>query len=257
MAGVFFNNDKFKKDLMEWSGKSKLIIANEINNFLGDVALTASSSKYTKEASAGAIDQLGSRVEVSSGKYQKVSDESGKTKRVRVGVSSKWKTSPDVGTFKLANWIMKNQGLPPLGKTKTGIPGRGFRGQMQKSGKAGKIGQIARNLIAARKLSIGFIRKGWWAAANALGKKVMSADKIALSRFGGGQKVVENAGTFRASIYNNAGAYDIRYFPERKRNPVGAKAIGEEGLTRAISEVIGRFYKRMEQGLRKEWRSGG
>lgn len=240
---------------MAWSAKSKIIIADAINNFIGDVALTASSQSYTKQASYGAIDQLGTRTEISSGKYKKVADESGKTKRIRVGVTSKWKTSPDVGTFRLANWIMKNQGLPPLGNKKQGIPGRGFGGKMQKSGSAGTIYRISRNLIAARKLSVGFIRKGWWAAASAVGKKVESADSIALSRFGGGKKVVENAGTFRASIYNNAGSYDIRYFPERPRSPSGAKKIGEEGLTRAVNDNIQRFYNFMQSRLRKEWKN--
>lgn len=248
MAGVFFNNKKFKQDLMEWSAKSKIIIADEINNFLGDVALTASSALNTKEASAGAIDQLGTKVEVNKTALVP-GGKGGKRKRIVVG--TKWKTSPDVGTYKLANWIMKNQGLPPLGNRRQGIPGRGFRGMDS----AGTIARAARNLIAGRKFSIGFIRKGWWAAAKALGKDIQSADKAALKRFGGGKKTVESEGTFRASIYNNAGAYDIRYRPERKRNPVGAYAIGKEGLTRAIEQVIKRFYKRMENGLRKEWKS--
>lgn len=256
MAGIIFRDEKFKRDLMAWSAKSKIIIADAINNFIGDVALTASSQSYTKQASYGAIDQLGSKVEVDVKKQVRVmSLEGGKTKRERIKVGTKWKTSPDVGTFKLANWIMKNQGLPPLGNKKQGIPGRGFGGKMQKSASAGTIYRISRNLIAARKLSVGFIRKGWWAAASAVGKKVESADSIALSRFGGGKKVVENAGTFRASIYNNAGSYDIRYFPERPRSPSGAKKIGEEGLTRAVNDNIQRFYNFMQSRLRKEWKN--
>jgi hypothetical protein len=255
MAGIIFRDEKFKRDLMAWSAKSKIVIADAVNNFIGDVALTASSEAYTKQASYGAIDQLGSRVEKQTGTYRKAFAESGKPMRVRVKTGSKWATSPDVGTFKLANWIMKNQGLPPLGNKKQGIPGRGFGGKMQKTGSSGTIYRISRNLIAARRLSVGFIRKGWWAAANAVGKKVERADPVAISRFGGGQKVVENAGTFRASIYNNAGSYDIRYSPERPRSPSGAKKIGEEGLTRAVNDNIQRFYKFMQSRLRKEWKN--
>jgi len=240
---------------MAWSARSKIVIADAINNFIGDVALTASSEAYTKQASRGAIDQLGTRQEADINKSIKISSGIGGAKRIRFKAGSKWKTSPDVGTFKLANWIMKNQGLPPLGNKKQGIPGRGFGGKMQKTGSSGTIYRISRNLIAARIFSIGFIRKGWWAAANAVGKKVRSADPVALSRFGGGQKTVENAGTFRASIYNNAGSYDIRYSPERPRSPSGAKKIGEEGLTRAVNDNIQRFYKFMQSRLRKEWKN--
>lgn len=255
MSGIIFRDEKFKRDLMAWSAKSKVVIADAINNFIGDVALTASSESYTRQASYGAIDQLGSKTEASVSKYLKVNSSTSGKKRIKINMGARWKTSPDVGTFKLANWIMKNQGLPPLGNKKQGIPGRGFGGKMQKSGSSGTIFRISRNLIAARKLSVGFIRKGWWAAANAVGKKVKSADPVAISRFGGGQKVVENAGTFRASIYNNAGSYDIRYRPERPRSPSGAKKIGEEGLTRAVNDNIQRFYKFMQSRLRKEWKT--
>lgn len=256
MAGIIFRDEKFKRDLMAWSAKSKIVIADAINNFIGDVALTASSEAYTKQASYGAIDQLASKVEVDVKKqFHVMSLESGKTKRERIKVGTRWKTSPDVGTFKLTNWLLKNHGLPTLGNKKVGIaPKRGFRG-ISKGGQTGTIYRLSRNLIAARKLSVGFIRKGWWAAANAVGKKVRSADPVAISRFGGGQKVVENAGTFRASIYNNAGSYDIRYSPERPRSPSGAKKIGEEGLTRAVNDNIQKFYKFMQSRLRKEWKN--
>ena len=255
MAGVIFKDEKFKKDLMAWSQQSKIILANAINNFIGDVALTASEADYTKESSVGAIDQLQTKTEVDVSKYLKVNSSVSGKKRIKIKIGSRWKGSPDVGTFRLTNWLLKNHGLPPLGNKKQGLaPQRGFRG-MSKDKQSGTIFRLSRNLLAARKLSIGFIRKGWWAAASAVGKQIKAADPIALTRFGGGEKVVENAGTFRASIYNNAGSYDIRYNPARPRGKSGAKEIGEAGLTRAVNDNIQKFYKFMESRLRKEWKS--
>ena len=146
-VGVFVQNQRLKDALYAYMDKTKKTLAQAVNRTAKDIAMHAMSRDYTKEASEVAIEQIGKREEVDVVKAIRITSGIGGAKRIRVKTGSKWKSSPDRGTFKLANWIMKNQGLPPLGNTKQGIPGRGFGGKIQAKGQAGTIGRIARNLL--------------------------------------------------------------------------------------------------------------
>jgi hypothetical protein len=87
---------------------------------------------------------------------------SGKIKKRKIGeyvVGYKAKSVSYAGTYKLVNWLLKNRGLPTLGKTKLGLGGLGM------GTKPGTIGALARRLVAGRKRSINYIRNGWAAAA--------------------------------------------------------------------------------------------
>ena len=139
--------------------------------------------------------------------------------------------------IKLANWIMKNQGLPPLGNTKIGIPGMGFG---KSSGKQGTIGKIAKNLVAARKRSVQFLAVGWAAAARVFGKRPSKGDfgEKTIQRLGGGVKAQEDKSLTEGVIFNNTGTRDIRYFPVKRRSPSGISKIGMPGLMAAMEEVL-------------------
>jgi len=217
--------------------ETKKTLAVAVNRTAKDIAMLAMSRDYTKEASQLAIEQIGNRQEVDVFKTIKISSGAGGAKRLRFKAGSKWKSSPDIGTFKLANWIMKNQGLPPLGNTKIGIPGIGFG---KSSGKQGTIGRIAKNLVAARKRSVQFLGVGWAAAARVFGKRPSKGDfgDKTIARIGGGVKAQTDKAITEGVIFNNTGTRDIRYFPVGKRSPSGISKIGMPGLMAAMNEVL-------------------
>ena len=128
-VGVFVQNQRLKDALYAYMDKTKKTLAQAVNRTAKDIAMHAMSRDYTKEASEVAIEQIGKREEVDVVKAIRITSGIGGAKRIRVKTGSKWKSSPDRGTFKLANWIMKNQGLPPLGNTKQGIPAGALAGK--------------------------------------------------------------------------------------------------------------------------------
>ena len=254
-SGVFVQNQKLKDALYAYMNETKKTLAQAVNKTAKDIAMLAMSRDYTKEASQISIEQIGSRQETDVFKAIRITSGIGGAKRLRFKAGSKWKSSPDRGTFKLANWIMKNQGLPPLGNTKQGIPGRGFGGKMQKSGSAGTIGRIAKNLIAARKYSIGFIRNGFAPAVAAFNGALTRGDygPKAIRRLGGGIPAKPITDIAEATIINRAGRYDIRYHPAGKRTPSGAIKIASIGLSRAVQEKTMDLIDFVRSKMTSDW----
>lgn len=250
-AGVFLDNQRLKDGLYAYAEATKKTMAQAVNRTAKDIAMLAMSRNYTKEASDISIEQLGSRQEADIIKSIKISSGIGGAKRIRFKAGSKWKSSPDVGTFKLVNWIMKNQGLPPLGNKKQGIPGRGFGGSQS----AGTIGQLSKRLIAARKRSIGFIRLGWSAAVKAFGGDLTRGDfgPLTIKRLGGAIPARPTSDIAEATIFNRAGRYDIRYFPARKRVPSGAIKIATEGLRRAVAVKTNDLIQYVRDKMKENW----
>jgi len=258
-VGIFVENQRLKDALFAYIEKTNKTLSDAVNKTAKDIAFLAMSRDYTKESSMSDIERLGVTKKVDTFKSVRMADPiKGKASRLRVKTGSKWKNFAGVGTFKLANWIMKNQGLPPLGNTKKGIAGRGFGGKMQKSGKAGTIGQIAQNLIAARKRSIGFIRVGWSAAVKAFGGEPTRGDfgDATMRRLGGAipsKKTINNIA--EAVIFNRTGRYDIRYFPARKRPISGAILIGLPGLRKAIKDKTDDLINFVKSESKKNWKN--
>lgn len=206
-----------------------------INNALGDIALTAIRTTYKSNPSKIEAD-LTRAVDIGP-KYitKRGLRADGKTfrRKIKTGLRQKRLDAP----IKLANWILKNQGLPPLGNTKIGIPGQGFG---KSSGKQGTIGRIAKNLVAARKRSVQFLGIGWAAAARVFGKRPSKGDfgDKTIARIGGGVKAQEDKSITEGIIFNNTGTRDIRYFPVKQRSPSGISKIGMPGLMEAMNEVL-------------------
>jgi len=251
MEVSLLNVQRLKDVLNDYVTISKKSMGQAINNALGDIALTAIRTTYKTNAPkieaelTRVIDTGPSYIYKSGLKYggkrgEAISQQftkSGKAKifkrAIKTGIRSKGLEAP----YKLANWILKNQGLQPLGKTKVGIAGIGFG---KSSGSEGTIGRHARNLIAARKRSVGFLAIGWAAAAKLFGKKPSRGDfgDKTMSRIGGGKKAQEDRAITEGIIFNNTGSKDIRYFPPKKRIPSGIVKIGMPGLRAAMDEVL-------------------
>lgn len=254
-AGVFVQNQRLKDALYAYMDETKKTLAVAVNRTAKDIAMHAMSRDYTKEASQVAIEQIGNRQEVDVFKSIKISSGAGGARRLRFKAGSKWKSSPDVGTFKLANWILKRQGLPSLGNTKQGIPGRGFGGKMQAKGQSGTIGRIAKNLIAARKFSIGYIRNGFAPAVAAFNGALTRGDygPKAIRRLGGGIPAKPITDIAEATIINRAGRYDIRIHPAQKRTPSGAIKIAAIGLQRAVEDKTKDLIDFVRSKMTSDW----
>ena len=235
------NQAKFVHKLQQYQKESRKNMAKVINDKLGDVAVTAIGTTYRTNAA-----QIASELQRVVGKVvtQKVFKpvgftKSGKIKKRKIGefaVGYKAQAQSYVGTYKLVNWLLKNRGLPTLGKTKLGVGGLGM------GTKPGTIGALARRLVAGRKRSINYIRNGWAAAASVFGKTggLVRGDysKEAIMRLGGGTKADEKQAQIEGVIFNRAGDKDTRYYPPRKRAISGAAKVGMPGLELAISKVM-------------------
>lgn len=235
MEVKLLNVQRLRDALQDYSTISRKSMGQAINNALGDIALTAIRTTY--KSNAPKIEAELTRVVDTGPKYlvKRGLKVGGGTfrRKIKTGLRQKSLDAP----LKLANWIMKNQGLPPLGNTKIGIPGMGFG---KSSGKSGTIGKIAKNLVAARKRSVQFLAVGWSAAARVFGKRPSKGDfgEKTLQRLGGGVKAQENKSITEGVIFNNTGTRDIRYFPVKKRTPSGISKIGMPGLMAAMQEVL-------------------
>jgi len=251
MEVSLLNVQRLRDALQDYAVISRKSMGQAINNALGDIAMTAIRTTYKSNAPkieaelTRVIDKGPSYIYKTGIKYggkkgerpEQLMTKSGKPKifkrAIKTGLRSKGLEAP----YRLANWILKNQGLAPLGKTKVGIAGQGFG---KSSGGQGTIGRHARNLIAARKRSVQFLAVGWAAAAKIFGKRPSKGDfgEKTIQRLGGGNKAQENKAITEGVIFNNTGKNDIRYFPVRKRTPSGISKIGMPGLISAMNEVL-------------------
>jgi len=236
------NQAKFVHKLQQFAKETRRNMAKVINNQLGNVAVTAIGTTYRTNTS-----QIASEIQRVEGKIitKKVFKpfgltKSGKIKKRKIGeyvVGYKAKSVSYAGTYKLVNWLLKNRGLPTLGKTKLGLGGLGM------GTKLGTIGALARRLVAGRKRSINYIRNGWAAAASVFGKRANLTrgdySKEAIKRLGGGTKAEDKSALMEGMIFNRAGDLDTRYYPVRKRAVSGAVAVGKPGLEEAVKKVMG------------------
>lgn len=252
MEVSLLNVQRLRDALQDYSTISRKSMGQAINNALGDIALTAIRTTYKTNKSK--IDsELGRVVTTTSRVFEiKRGFKVGAPRKDKFGnwKAPEWKRKIKTsrfkkkvfateGTYRLVNWILKNQGLDPLGNTKVGKAGAGFG---KRSGKTGSIGQLAQNLLAARKRSIGFLAIGWAAAAKLFGKggKLRKGDfgDKTIERIGGGQKAQENRAITEGIIFNNTGTRDIRYAGKPPRSPSGISKIGMPGLVTAMNEVL-------------------
>ena len=164
------NQTKFIHKLQQYQQVSKKNMADVINQKLGDVAVTAIGTTYRTNTAqiASELQRVESQVVTKKVFKPFGLTKSGKVKKRKIGeyaVGYKAKSVSYAGTYKLVNWLLKNRGLPTLGKTKLGIGGLGM------GTKLGTIGALARRLVAGRKRSVNYIRNGWAAAAAVFGKR--------------------------------------------------------------------------------------
>jgi hypothetical protein len=238
------NQAKFFHKLQQFSKETGRNMAKVINNQLGNVAVTAIGTTYRTNTA-----QIASEIQRVEGKVvtKKVFKpfgltKSGKIKKRKIGefvVGYKAKSVSYAGTYKLVNWLLKNRGLPTLGKTKLGLGGLGM------GTKLGTIGALARRLVARRKRSVNYIRNGWAAAAWALGKSPQLTrgdySKKAIERLGGGQMADGTKPYMEGIIFNRAGDLDTKYYPVRKRAISGAAKVGLPGLQMAFDKVMNKM----------------
>jgi len=235
------NQAKFVHKLQQFSKETRRNMAKVINNQLGNVAVEAIGTTYRTNTA-----QIASELQRVEGKVvtKKVFKpfgltKSGKIKKRKIGeyvVGYKAKSVSYAGTYKLVNWLLKNRGLPTLGKTKQGTGGLGM------GNTPGTIGALARRLVAGRKRSVNYIRNGWAAAAAVFGKraKLTRGDYSpeAIKRLGGGELADGSKPYMEGMIFNRAGDLDTRYYPVRKRAISGAVKVGVPGLKMAIEKVM-------------------
>lgn len=234
------NQTKFVHKLQQYQSKSRKNMADAINSKLGDVAVTAIGTTYRSNSAqiASELERIVSSVKT-KGIYKPVGiGKNGKIIKRKIGQTRKFSSRNEsyAGTYKLVNWLLKNRGLPTLGKTKVGLGGLGM------GGKATTIGHLARRLVAGRKRSVNYIRNGWAAAASVFGKKAALTRgdyrKEAIMRLGGGKKADDKKALIEGIIFNRAGDLDTRFYPVKKRAVSGAVKIGGPGLAEAVQIVI-------------------
>jgi hypothetical protein len=235
------NQAKFVHKLQQYQEASKKNMAEVINSKLGDVAVTAIGTTYRTTAAkiASELQRVEGKV-VTKKVFKSIGfTKNGKVKKRKIGeyaVGYKAQNVNYVGTYKLVNWLLKNRGLPTLGKTKQGTGGLGM------GTKPGTIGALARRLVAGRKSSVNYIRNGWAAAAAVFGKRANLTrgdyKPSAIKRLGGGTKAESKKSQMEGIIFNRAGDLDTRFYPVRKRTVSGAAKIGMPGLKMAIDKVM-------------------
>lgn len=234
------NQAKFVHKLQQYQQASRKNMADVINSKLGDVAVTAIGTTYRTNTAQIASELQ--RIQTTT-KMKKVFkpiglDAKGRLRKRKIGqhLVKESKSVAYKGTYMLVNWLLKNRGLPTLGKTKLGLGGLGM------GTKPGTIGALARRLVAGRKRSVNYIRNGWAAAASVFGKRASLSrgdySKAAIMRLGGGSKADSNKAKMEGIIFNRAGDKDTRYYPVRKRQVSGAVKVGMPGLLEAIDKVM-------------------
>lgn len=245
-ASITTNFPAFKKALDLYVRVSRKTVFDSVKNAMADVAFEAAANTYhtTKEQ----IDKEFQSFPIT-----------GEEKGRRYG------DTQFVGQYKIINWERKNKGLMPLGGSKfRKITKPKIIGPVAGIG-TGKRRTIPRNtgpslgvsrfmdgkykkFLQTRKRSIKWLRIGWAAAAEMMGKPFRRGDfgpgaiqRIIGLKYGGGQikPVTENMTQFM--IFNNTGRFDTRYASPRERSGSDisrADAIMKKGLEVGIQKVL-------------------
>lgn len=245
-AGITTNFPAFKKALDLYVRVSRKAVFDSVRNAMADVAFEAAANTYntTKEQIDKEFQSLPIKGEEKGRRY-------GDTRFV--------------GQYKIINWERKNKGMMPLGGSKfRKVKKFSIKGPMAMV-KEVKKRNVPRNtgpslginrfmdgkykaFLQARKRSIKWLRIGWAAAAEMMGKPFRRGDfgpatiqRIIGLKYGGGEvrPVTENITEFM--IFNNTGRFDTRYSPARSRSSsdiARADAIMTKGLEAGIQKVL-------------------
>lgn len=253
-SGVTANFPAFKKALDLYVRISRKTVFEAVRNKMADVAFEAAANTYhtTKEKIDAEFQNLPIR---------------GTETKARTG------DTKFVGQYKIINWERKNKGLMPLGGSKfrkTGVFRRSVRRdedgeiksinyiEKRKRLKARSAGPAMRasafmdgkyrKFLQSRKRSVKWLRIGWAAAAEMMGKPFRRGDfgsaviqRIIGLKYGGGSVRPLNENITEFTIFNNTGRFDTRYDPARPRNAndiARADAIMTKGLELGIQKVI-------------------
>lgn len=277
-VGITGNFPAFKKALDLYVRISKKTVFDSVRNAMADVAFEAAANTYhtTKEK----IDA----------EFQNLPIKGAETKK-------RYGDTRFVGQYKIINWERKNKGMMPLGGSKyrtkarkilafsyfdpydsgikTKISFKKIRAKNTPRNTGPNLG-INRFMdgkykafLQARKRSVKWLRIGWAAAAEALGKPFRRGDfgpgtiqRILGLKYGGGYIKPINDNLTEFAIFNNTGRFDTRYKPARQRsgNDIGrADDIMTKGLEAGIQKVIYDPKKGLapyiSQRLRRLWAS--
>ena len=245
-AGITSNFPAFKKALDLYVRVSRKTVFDSVRNKMADVAFEAASNTY--HTTPEAIDSEFKNLPIE-----------GREDKPRSG------DTRFVGQYKIINWERKNKGMMPLGGskfrkiTKYKIQGpmamtKTIRRRNAPRNTGPNLG-VARFMdgkykafLQARKRSVKWLRIGWAAAAEIMGKPFTrggfgpaAIQRIIGLKYGGGEvkQLTENLTEF--VIFNNTGRFDTRYRPIRQRSSsdiARANEIMTRGLTAAIQKVI-------------------
>lgn len=245
-ASVTGNFPAFKKALDLYVRISRKTVFEAVRGAMGDVAFSAAENTYhtTKEA----IDSQFQNLPIK-----------GNEKGPRKG------DTKFVGQYKIINWERKNKGLDPLGGSKfRKIKKFSIKGPMAMM-KTTKKRNIPRNtgpsqgvarfmdgkykaFLQARKRSVKWLRIGWAAAAEMMGKPFRRGDfgpaaiqRIIGLKYGGGAIKPISSDITEFMIFNNTGRFDHRYktpIPRSASDIARADEIMRKGLEAGIQKVI-------------------
>ena len=252
-AGITANFPAFKKALDLYVRVSKKTVFDAVKGAMGDVAFKAAESTYhtTKEAIDAEFQNLPIK---------------GREDRPRKG-DTKY-----VGQYKIINWERKNKGMMPLGGSKFRKI-RKFKAfgpsVMMKEIKKRNVPRntgpnlgIARFMdgkykafLQARKRSVKWLRIGWAAAAEMMGKPFKRGDfgaatlqRIIGLKYGGGSIRTIESDLTEFTIFNNTGRFDHRYRTPIPRPPSDI-ARADEIMTKALEEGIQKAIYDPKSGL--------
>lgn len=245
-SGITANFPAFKKALDLYVRISRKTVFESVKNAMADVAYSAAENTYstTREAIDAEFRNLPIK---------------GREDRPRTG------DTQYVGQYKIINWERKNKGLIPLGGSKfrkvTAFKAIGPSVGMKKvrkkniprnTGPSPGVSRFMdgkfRAFLQARKRSIKWLRIGWAAASEMMGKPFRRGDFgpatiqriIGLKYGGGGIKTIqENLMEFM--IFNNTGRFDHRHktpIPRSANDIARADEIMRKGLEAGIQKVI-------------------
>lgn len=245
-AGITTNFPAFKKALDLYVRVSRKTVFDSVRNAMADVAFEAAANTY--HSTPDQIDKEFKSLPIR-----------GEEKGRRYG------NTQFVGQYKIINWERKNKGLIPLGGSKfRKVRKFSIKGPMAMINEirkknvprnTGPVPGISRfmdgkykKFLQSRKRSIKWLRIGWAAAAEMMGKPFRRGDfgpaaiqRIIGLKYGGGQikPITENITEF--IIFNNTGRFDTRYRPARPRSSsdIGrADSIMTKGLEAGIQKVL-------------------
>jgi len=256
-ASVTGNFPAFKKALDLYVRISKKTVFDAVKNAMGDVAFSAAENTYntTKEAIDSEFKNLPIR---------------GREDKPRTG------DTRFVGQYKIINWERKNKGMIPLGGSKYRTTGRKVtafsyfdpgdfgiktiinikkfrkkntpRNTGPSQGVARFMDGKYKAFLQARKRSVKWLRIGWAAAAEMMGKPFRRGDfgpaaiqRIIGLKYGGGSIKPISSDITEFMIFNNTGRFDHRYktpIPRSASDIARADEIMRKGLEAGIQKVI-------------------